>query len=905
MKFIQYIPAIVLIWINLVSVANQSPATDSLLVIFKNEQNMDQRDAILDRLDSITQPMNRDTVLNLWKSLAHYCMDKEYNKNAGFCYYILARELRKTGAYFESYETYLKSKEFFEIAADRYGIARVHNGIGTLFKYLDRPNQSAEHYLKSAALYHALNDTVWEGSVYLNLGGMWEEQDSLNLAKFYLQKSEKMLEAQHHYNLLNCYINLAIVFDKESKIDTAYYYLTESYKLAMSKGDLRDKFNGSLYLGNFHLEQNNIAGAEPFLLEAKNIVENTDSKNTLSINDLADFSEIISRYFALTGDSAKAYSYLKNSIDFEAKNKIENARLEYNRLEFNLAEQEAMRKQKSRETVIAVAAAILLLTLILLLSIYRSYKHKLKANRLLTEMDELKTRMFSDISHELRTPLTMIIAPLEQMLSEEAAKNPSRKQIKLMRKNANAILNLVNQILDLSKIDAKSMKLELSESDIVSFIRAHFASFASMASHKHISFSSYTPPDKKIRLYDASKLEKIINNLVSNALKYTPEGGQVFCFASFPKENRLEMVIQDTGAGISAEELPKIFDRFHRVKGTSTSSPIGTGIGLSLTKELVELMYGQITVDSIIGEGTKFKVVLPLGNEHLKKDEYVMLGEYRPSETTIENEEESVEQCKETLSKTESETAAEILIVEDHPEISDFIAENLRSCYKIETAPNGKIGFNKATEDIPDLIISDVMMPEMNGIEMSKKLKKDERTSHIPIILLTAKSSQADKIEGLETGVEAFLPKPFSMKELALRVNKLIEQRRKLRERFTKNLQLEPREIAVTSADEKFLDRVMQIIEKEMSNAEFEVSQLQDELLMSRTQLFRKIKALTNQSPGEFIRTIRLKRAARLMEQKFGNIAQITFEVGFNNPSYFAKCFKELFGQLPSEYMKK
>lgn len=237
-------------------------------------------------------------------------------------------------------------------------------------------------------------------------------------------------------------------------------------------------------------------------------------------------------------------------------------------------------------------------------------------------------------------------------------------------------------------------------------------------------------------------------------------------------------------------------------------------------------------------------------------------------------------------------------------DIREYIADNLKDCFHVKQAENGKIAFEHAIENIPDLVITDVVMPEMNGIEFCLNLKTDERTSHIPVIMLTGKSSVEDRLKGLETGADAYLTKPFNIKELQLRVQKLIEQRQKLRKRFTNNLNIEPKDIAVTSVDEKFISRAMEIIERNISNSEFEVRQFQEEMYMSRMQLFRKTKALTNQTPGEFIRTIRLKRAASLMKKNFGNIAQITFEVGFNNPSYFAKCFKELYGVLPSDYMK-
>ena len=551
---------------------------------------------------------------------------------------------------------------------------------------------------------------------------------------------------------------------------------------------------------------------------------------------------------------------------------------------------------------------VFIISLFFLLTLYWNYRNKQRANKLLREMDELKTRLYSNITHELRTPLTLILGPLEEMLSSDSKKKPSRKQVKMMRKNADTLLNLVNQMLDLAKVDAKSLKLELSEADVVKFVRIRFAAFASLANQKKITYNYLYPDEKITGIFDANKLEKIINNLVSNAIKFTPKNGEVSCEVSIPKSNRFRLVVSDSGKGIPENELDKIFDRFHQVGGAENYNKIGTGIGLSLTKELVELMHGKIEVESEVGKGTVFTVIIPLGTAHLNKEEYTMVHQYKTEQEKQDSHEkkesETAEECPTTPAETDTEQPV-VLVVEDHAEIREFIEENIRDCYKVVQAENGKTGLEMATEHIPDLIVSDVLMPEMDGFELCEKIKTDQRTSHIPVILLTAKSGEKDKLQGLETGADAYVTKPFNMKELRIRIKNLIEQRKKLRERFKQNLNLEPKEIAVTSADEKFINRAMEIIEKYMGDSEFEVRQFQEEMFMSRMQLFRKIKALTNQTPGEFIRTIRLKRAAQLMDQNFGNIAQITFEVGFNNPSYFAKCFKDLYGKLPSEYIKR
>ncbi|WP_167618515.1 response regulator [Maribellus sediminis] len=877
---------------------------DTLISSFESTESDTEKWILLTKINKeIDNSVPKDSVLDIWNKLITICQRLQYENGEFRCQYNKAQELRDKGNYFESLQLFTEVLKYFEEIDSLRMVANVHNSLGIFYKYIDDYNLSETHYTEGMKIREQLKDSVGISWFLINLGSLAEKEEKYDKAIKYYRMAEIILKRYDQINLINCYINFGDVYNKKQKFDSAYHYLSLAYQLALKANTVEEQFHSSFHLGQFLFDIDNKEDAEVFILKAENI-EQINVISDFSLDDQIRYFNLLRTYYSQLRNDEKAYKYADKVISLEAANKKEQFQIEQFRLNFEKQVLLEETKRKRSELINGISFIILFLSIIFIILLYRNYKHKQKANRLLTEMDDLKTKLFSNISHELRTPLTLILAPLEQMLSKEAEKAPSRKQIKQMRKNANAILELVNQMLDLSKIDAKSMKQELVNSDIVSFIRAHFAAFSTLAKQKDINFNSYTPPDKKLRLFDASKLEKIINNLVSNALKYTPEGGQVFCFANFPKPNLLELIIQDTGKGIQPEELSRIFDRFHQVSNSTSQQNIGTGIGLSLTKELVELMYGQISVESIVGEGSKFKVSLPLGKEHLQNDEYVILENYSAQSAPVFTDDEETPNCDESP-KASRENLPELLIVEDHPEISEFIRENLRACYQVETAANGKLGFEMATELIPDLIISDVMMPEMDGIEMSRKIKADERTSHIPIILLTGKASHADKMQGLETGVDAFVPKPFNMKELRLRIEKIIEQRQKLRERFTKNLKLEPKDIAVSSADEKFIDKVMELIEKNMSNTEFEVNQLQDELLMSRTQLFRKIKALTNQSPGEFIRTIRLKRAASLMDQKFGNIAQITYEVGFNNPSYFAKCFKELFGMLPSEYIKK
>lgn len=891
---------------NLLSLGNEVRNIDSLVAQFELSTSDLARFSTLRYIETALDEVSQEEEFDYWNHLIEQCEKISYYQGIGFSYYNMAARLKDEGDYSAALECYSKSEENYKKCNYKFGLAEVENGRGILYNNLKKFDISLEHYSKAIDLFSELKDTTRVGWLYLNVGGMMFNQDSLSLSKSYLRKSQHILEELNDMDILSCYINLGVVFDLEENYDSAYYYFGKSYELSKRVEDFEAKFYASYYLGDFLYKHQEVSEATPVLMEARDIFENPNYQHQIEIGDRAKFALLLSTYYARQDDLGKAYRYLSEHIDFDKENKSDLANEEIARSQYDLLEI----KRKRRDYAIAITLAGLLLTLLFLFSLYRSYKHKKRANLLLTEMDGLKTRLYSNITHELRTPLTLILSPLEQILSSDAQRIPSRKQVKMMRKNARSLLNLVNQMLDLSKIDAKSLKLELSTKNITKFLSVCFANFASLAEQRSIHYK-YTVPDRREKEYfDASKLEKIINNLIANAIKFTPPNGQINCSADILKNNSLELIIEDSGKGIPQNELKKIFDRFHQVEeGIVSSNQAGTGIGLSLTKELVDLMHGKILVESEPESGSKFTIRIPLGKEHLTSQEYVLISDsagYHPQVTEDMDIPEGDDAHK-PLEYEESKAGdkAHVLIVEDHNDIRSYIAENLQDSYSIHTAENGAEGLKSAIENIPDLVITDVAMPEMEGTELCEKLKTDERTSHVPVIMLTAKSGIKDKMKGLETGADVYLTKPFHIKELHVRVEKLIEQREKLRERFTKNLRLEPKDIAVSSADGKFIERAMEVIETNMGNSDFEVRQFQEEMFMSRMQLFRKIKALTNQTPGEFIRTIRLKRAASLLEQKFGNIAQVSLEVGFNNPSYFAKCFQEYYGVLPSDYLKK
>jgi CheY-like chemotaxis protein/AraC-like DNA-binding protein len=399
--------------------------------------------------------------------------------------------------------------------------------------------------------------------------------------------------------------------------------------------------------------------------------------------------------------------------------------------------------------------------------------------------------------------------------------------------------------------------------------------------------------------FDKDKLEKVVFNLLSNAFKFSEDGASVFVDVSH-NERGVEMQVSDTGSGIPHDKLPFIFDRFYQVDNSVTKEREGSGIGLALAKNLVELMQGTISVSSEVGKGTLFRVFLPFQKIERKVNE--------SSESIVMESVSGVgtfvsKSAIFDLKKIDKRDLPEILLVEDNSDMRNYIRDHLIDLYRVIESEDGKAGLRKASADVPDLIITDLMMPKMDGIELCKQLKSDVRTSHIPIIMLTAKGGIDNQLEGLETGADDYLTKPFDGKELLVRIKNLIVQRQNLRELFsTKELQIDPRKITVNSTDQKFLEQVLILLEDNFSNSDFGVPEIQDSLAMSKTQLHRKLKALTNEAPGELLRNFRLKRAAQLLSKKADSVTQIAYQVGFNNLSYFAKCFKEVYGVAPSAF---
>ncbi len=537
----------------------------------------------------------------------------------------------------------------------------------------------------------------------------------------------------------------------------------------------------------------------------------------------------------------------------------------------------------------------------------------------LEELDQLKTKLYTNITHEFRTPLTVILGVNNELLETSKALNipESKKEAffhnqHLIQRNSENLLTLVNQLLDLSKADNQELSLDFIQGDILPFLNYLTESFFSKAKEKNIRLVFYTELDSLVMDYDEQQMQHIIYNLLSNALKFTEGNGKIVVHASIlgtEAKHHLQLKVSDNGIGIAPEKLPYIFDRFYQVDDSHTRQNDGSGIGLSLTKEIINFMDGEITVKSKKGEGTVFTVRLPITNNATSQTEPRFLPKVNQIE--IQSLTDSKQNQSSILNNdlNPSENKPRILIVEDNNDVSDYLKQILLTTYHISQASNGELGISKAFDIVPDLIICDVMMPIKDGYELTQILKEDTRTSHIPIILLTAKATQVDKLQGLKQGADAYLYKPFNKEELLIRVERLLANREALRHFYISTFsgdlsENRPQSVHREEKEEQFLLQLKQFIEDDLQNERLNAAYLSAKIGVSQSQLYKKLKALIGETPNTLIRNIRLQKSLTLLQDTELNISEIAYELGFSNPSYFSKSFHKKYGKSPIVFRK-
>lgn len=829
--------------------------------------------------------------------------------------------------------------------------ASFYNMTGNILKERRSFKEAIDYYLKATALFEKLDDDSGLAQSLSNVGNLENLMGNYDKAEEYALQSLRIAEKINQRTSI-AYSNrlLGRIYRKQKKFDQAaqvYEKAIDIYTELDAKRDLSETF---LAKGNIYYEKSEFGDAireyRRALRMNKLIHDSTNMAYTyaalgFAMYEIKEFQQSI-HYFDTTGNVGKlihlpvfvmdSYSGLSTVYAEVGNYKLAHR---YQRLLSNLkdsmsqvenreaaTELEARYQNEKKENEIRALNAenevkalqlqkqtnqrnylvgLIVLSVVLIGALYNRYTIKQKASKKLEELDEIKSRFFANISHEFRTPLSLIIGPLQQKI-ESTTDQHEKEELQLMKRNADRLHSLINQLLDLSKIESGMMKLHTEEGDISHFMKVMYSSFTSLAEQKRITYQLEIAETSITGFFDRDKLEKIMYNLLSNAFKFTPDGGQVSLHVHRENQN-LVVRVKDSGSGIPADKISKIFDRFYQVDDSATRVAGGTGVGLALAKELADVHHGKLSVESpfpgasVERMGCEFKLVIPLSKEYYKNEITIPSGSIYKG--VLSQADVSVFENRQGEVNPELPV---VLIAEDNQDMRSFIAETLENKFQIISAEDGLDALEKAVAQVPDLVISDWMMPRMDGHSLCVKLKDHKATSHIPIIMLTAKADQDSKLEGLQTGADDYLTKPFDARELIVRVLNLIEQRKKLRELFRQQIILHPKQISIKSPDAEFLDKVLSLMESNYPNALFGVEEFTQEIGLSRMQLHRKLKALTDTSPGEFLRQFRLERAKQLLKLPGIQVSEVAYQTGFNNLSNFTKAFKDFTGLTPSEF---
>ena len=886
-------------------------SVDSLRALLNNRTADTTHVGLLNQLGHVYTYSATDSALTYTRralSLAHKI---GYHRGTARANYQLSRINRLLGNYPEALNNGLESLTYYEQAKQKPQIAGVLTNLGSIYFRLQDYDKALEYYQESMKMHEELGDETGLASSLVGIGLVYE--NIFQYEKALTNYLQALAINRHHNLLLNTATNLVNIGDlylNQNQYEKALPFLIESLEINKKINNQQGMASVFRHLAQLYQKKGDLQKSMEYAELALELANRVKRKVIAS-----EVSLLLSENYTEFGDYQKAFEFFQLHIKY--KDSLYNvAKLkELSSLESRYEVQQREQELKIQEQTIAllnrdnkldrlwrnILAGGLLLFGLLGFIVYkflrlrnRKSKELLAIEQTVTQklqqLDKEKSQFFANISHEFRTPLTLIKGPIEQ-LDQNTAHKLGPESLGMIKRNTDRLLRLVDQLLDLSKLDEGNLKLETKEAEVFGFLRATASSFDSHANERNISYKIQVPTQILWASFDQDKLEKIIYNLLGNAFKFSNTGSEINLTVTHAN-HILRIRIEDNGPGIAPKQLPKIFNRFYRADDKGGAE--GSGIGLALTHELVELMGGSINVQSKLGKGTAFTIKIPL---------QVIPEKMGATSTTTGASKEQRSSFSIKSSGERTEELPIILLIEDNKDMRSYITEVLSHSFRIQEAKNGRIGLEIAVVNPPDLIISDLMMPEMDGMQFCKHIKSHIVTSHIPVIMLTAKSGLKNKIEGLELGADDYITKPFEAKELLARAKNLIKQRKQLRESYSQlKTQLHPKGITINSLDEDFLEKLHELLESNYMNPEFKVPHLYKAMAMSRAQFQRKIKALCNETPGALLRNFRLKRAAQLLTQDANNIGQIAYDVGFNNLSYFTKCFREYFDTLPSSY---
>lgn len=792
-----------------------------------------------------------------------------------------------------------------EVENDYLGSALLN--IALIYTYL-KSNKAPNYYHRALELYDNIGNAEGLNDVKLRFA---EYERNHDLGKALKLGRDAYLFYQNHGHVVKASQageTLARIYLRKEKPDSAFLLYKAANEYALQSGHVDQIAKSYIGLGDYYSFVKDYYKAIDFYQKAEEKFSEIGKQFTLH-EKIAIYEDMASAYLGIK-DYEKAYHYLnkfmvwRDSLTAATNNALveeleSRYQSEKKQREIDELTAKNMLAQKEKEQQFYLLSGIALLVLIVAIFFYLLFRNRQKTATKLKELGEMKSHFFANISHEFRTPLTLIKSPVEKQLAQPDLTTERQADLSTISRNADRLLALVDQLLDLSKLESGQVQLQIIQADLPRDIRAMASAFKYLAEQKGIKYTCSIPARTNLCWYDQDVVEKITVNLLSNAIKYTEEGGQVEVVAVVSNTN-LELSVKNTGQGINKKEIVRVLDRFYQ----SDASHEGVGIGLALVNELTTLHQGRLTYSSKENGWTIFTVTLPVDKESFSTSDFATSDSKELNERGVKTVSLPSFPDSEQLNEQNGNDATHpvLLVIDDNADIRALIKSLFDVEYQVLEADNGRVGIETAVQAIPDMIISDVMMPGIDGVELAATLKQDERTSHIPIILLTAKAGEAHEIAGLETGADDYVVKPFSNELLRVRVKKLIELREQLHRRYSRELVLKPNEVALTSTDEKFLQRVQELFDERLTDSQFNAQVFSREIGMSRMQLHRKLKALTGHATSELIRSQRLKTAAQLLQKGGVNMSEIGYSVGFNDPSYFSKCFKEFYGYSPSEY---
>lgn len=801
---------------------------------------------------------------------------------------------------------------------DTASIAFGYKSLG-IFCFNNNDFEQAESWWQKALRFNEiLRDTVGESEILFYLSALLIKEGKPREAIPYLKenlKKARSVQAPEHLQI-QVLMALGNAYQMLEEFDAALIHFEEAYEFSLKIG-LERGYTGiltslsivSTTLGKwddgkkYALENLRIARKSDNVFAQKNAAESLSLIYEHEGNDKKCL-EMVRIYYRIK-DSIQSESNIQIIIKKEYEYDLEKQR-EIDSLKNAqvLTIQVAENKRRKNTSYFLIACLILagIFAAILFNRFRITSRQKValdQANEQLKELDQNKSRFFTNISHEFRTPLT-VISGMADMISDAEPKD-------LIKRNSQSLLRLVNQILDLRKLESGKLPLNMQQGNIIPHLKYLLESFQSYAETKGVVLQFTSSEEELVMDYDTEKLHSIFTNLISNAIKFTPEEGGVSlqcAVGSMPSKNSnlptadsLRLTVSDTGIGIPPAKLPHIFDRFYQVDDSSTRVGEGTGIGLTLTHELIHLIGGDIQVESEVGRGTDFMVTLPITQNAPLVD--IQLN----SEAAMHSPSFLALNPPPAVSSLSS-APYKLLIVEDNPDVVRYLQACLNDLYQVSIAKDGQEGIEKAIAEVPDIIISDVMMPRKDGFELCQTLKNDERTSHIPIILLTAKADVESRISGLKRGADAYLAKPFDKAELMVRLEMLIKLRQQLQTRYQQVEKLEPSEDIAIKQEDVFIQKLTAAIHEHLTDSDLNITKLCEMMSMSRTQLHNKVKALTGKAASAYLRSVRLQEAKNLLQDPSLNISDIAYQVGFNDPGYFTRTFVKEFGFAPSERKK-